>query len=66
MRIREGAHRDCRHFERAKTAANSRSDCSPCTCAQLLFSNPLSEHVPHGHALDGTYITTWLTTNRMV
>ena len=28
--MRDGAHRDCRHLERAKTAANSLSLCSPC------------------------------------
>ena len=27
MRMREGAQRDCRHFERARTAAYSRSLC---------------------------------------
>ena len=30
MRMREGAHRDCRHLERANTAANSLSLCRPC------------------------------------
>ena len=30
MRMRDGAQRDCRHFDRARTAAYSRSLCCPC------------------------------------
>ena len=34
MRMREGAHLDCRHLERANTAANSLSLCSPYSTSQ--------------------------------
>lgn len=33
MRMRDGAQRDWRHFERANTVANSASLCRPCKTA---------------------------------
>lgn len=38
MRMREGAHRDCRHFDRAKMVTNSTSLCSPCAAQDIPVS----------------------------
>ena len=41
MRIREGAHRDWRHFDRAKMVTNSTSLCSPCAAQDAPVSGCL-------------------------
>lgn len=38
MRMREGAHLDCRHLDRAKMVTNSTSLCSPCAGPEHLIS----------------------------
>lgn len=38
MRMREGAHLDCRHFDRAKMVTNSTSFCNPCAAQDAFVS----------------------------